>query len=560
MPTKVFPVEHTPRIVITNCSGDLDVQRWDERAIEVTADTDEQVGRMEQNDDALIIERATDDVRVRAPADAQVLVERLHGDLEARGIQSISVTDAHGDVSIAEVAEARLHAVGGDVRVRGVEHMILQDDKQREYQVDDLSAQRVSAAEIESVGGDLQLREVQTATIGSVGGDCDAQVQETLNFSSIGGDLQIRGGGQVQVRGGDIGGDFDARDLHDLMVGSVGGGAEIRAVTGDVRLGSVGGDATIVDAQGDIHLGPVGGDAELRTARGSVRAGLVGGDLHLQSAFPTDGTAGLQVGGDATIELPAEPNLTIQALVGGDVRGPGLQAGSGAVTVTYGEGSARLHLTVGGDLELRGAMPQQVSSSQQDWDTFGKEMSRVGDELGRNMERWGDEFGRKMSRWGDEFGRNMAKKFEDMEVDVHRAERKMRVKFNDREWVMDRDRLERLKEQARQAAHEGVSGALEAVERALAGLGVPPAPSEPPRPSAPPRPPAPTNVSTPPEPPATGPTMRLGAETDAADAPAPQASNAVAPDVETERAAILQMIAEGRISPEEGDMLLDALG
>jgi hypothetical protein len=32
------------------------------------------------------------------------------------------------------------------------------------------------------------------------------------------------------------------------------------------------------------------------------------------------------------------------------------------------------------------------------------------------------------------------------------------------------------------------------------------------------------------------------------------------PDIEAERAAILRMVAEGRISPEEGDMLLDALG
>jgi hypothetical protein len=46
-----------------------------------------------------------------------------------------------------------------------------------------------------------------------------------------------------------------------------------------------------------------------------------------------------------------------------------------------------------------------------------------------------------------------------------------------------------------------------------------------------------------------------------ADAPAQaEASAAPPPDIETERAAILQMIAEGRISPEEGDMLLDALG
>jgi hypothetical protein len=43
--------------------------------------------------------------------------------------------------------------------------------------------------------------------------------------------------------------------------------------------------------------------------------------------------------------------------------------------------------------------------------------------------------------------------------------------------------------------------------------------------------------------------------------PEAQATPAAAPrDIESERAAILQMVAEGRISPEEGDMLLDALG
>jgi hypothetical protein len=33
-----------------------------------------------------------------------------------------------------------------------------------------------------------------------------------------------------------------------------------------------------------------------------------------------------------------------------------------------------------------------------------------------------------------------------------------------------------------------------------------------------------------------------------------------APDLEQEREAILRMIAEGRISPEEGDLLLEGLG
>jgi hypothetical protein len=37
-------------------------------------------------------------------------------------------------------------------------------------------------------------------------------------------------------------------------------------------------------------------------------------------------------------------------------------------------------------------------------------------------------------------------------------------------------------------------------------------------------------------------------------------NNASEPDLEQEREAILRMIAEGRISPEEGDMLLEGLG
>ena len=38
------------------------------------------------------------------------------------------------------------------------------------------------------------------------------------------------------------------------------------------------------------------------------------------------------------------------------------------------------------------------------------------------------------------------------------------------------------------------------------------------------------------------------------------ASNADEPNLEQEREAILRMIAEGRISPEEGDLLLEGLG
>src|SRR6266702_5303684 len=68
---------------------------------------------------------------------------------------------------------------------------------------------------------------------------------------------------------------------------------------------------------------------------------------------------------------------------------------------------------------------------------------------------------------------------------------RVRVRVNDREWRMDPERLERLKEQARKAATEGIVGAFEAVEQAIGNLGLPRSP-KPPVPPTPPTSPAPS--------------------------------------------------------------------
>ena len=84
------------------------------------------------------------------------------------------------------------------------------------------------------------------------------------------------------------------------------------------------------------------------------------------------------------------------------------------------------------------------------------------------------------------------------------------------------------------------------MERALSRVRVPPVPGVPPVPPVPGVPPVPPV-------PATGQTIRIEMPP-VAEPAAPPASR------EQERETILRMIAEGRISPEEGDLLLDALG
>src|SRR5215213_9580229 len=60
MATQSFPAGAAPRIVLNGCSGDLEIEIWDERAIEI--ETDGSVDRLNQSDEALVIENVDDNL------------------------------------------------------------------------------------------------------------------------------------------------------------------------------------------------------------------------------------------------------------------------------------------------------------------------------------------------------------------------------------------------------------------------------------------------------------------------------------------------------------------
>src|SRR5206468_3321862 len=115
-------------------------------------------------------------------------------------------------------------------------------------------------------------------------------------------------------------------------------------------------------------------------------------DAPLASSFAAEHPVRIAVGGNARVELPEAPNLTIRAIVGGQVAGAGIASrGSGMATLVYGEGAAQLSMIVGGNLELHGrATPRTVNSFGADWGEFGHELGKRGRELGR--------IGRKLGR------------------------------------------------------------------------------------------------------------------------------------------------------------------
>jgi DUF4097 and DUF4098 domain-containing protein YvlB len=524
-----FPAGPEPRVRIGAVQGDLRVEAWEEDAILVRTAAP---GEVYQENDEVVIDRAGD-LLIRAPSRAAVNLEVCHGDATLTGVRQAAMVRVHGDLRVTALHTAQVEQVGGDTRVTAL-------------------VERFSAA---SIGGDLKVSAASDATVavGSVSGDLELDgALGALQVGQVGGDADLDGA-CARVDLGNIGGDLSLAQVNHLKVGSVGG------------------DLDVERALGQVEVGNVGGDADLASLEGTLALANVGGDLTLRASFAPNNRTRTLVSGDARVTLTGEPDLTLTAVVGGDIRGVAVGAGDGRkrLNLRYGAGNASLDLTVSGDLRIQAPRADSRSSRvesgfgaefERDWAEFGRNLGELGRELGRIGSEIGAEIAAALSREGgiysaaraEDLAREVAARARELqrraeqqaravEERARRAEQqaRVRVKINEREWQFDPQRLERIKEQARRAAAEGLAGALEAVERALSRLRVPP--DAPAPPGAPP-PPA--------QPPATGQTIRI-------ETPPERAAPG---DIEREREAILRMVAEGRISPEEGDLLLEALG
>lgn len=602
MSQQTFAVSEMPRIVITRVKGDLSVKPWDQR--EVSVDVDGRVGGIQQEGDALLISDCSSDLELMMPSDASIKVSSVGGDVEISGVRRVELENVGGDVELQDISgdasaetigeAVDLTNIGGDLSVSNVLAL-----RVRRRVGGSAELAQIGQIEMEAISGDCEVQSAGTVMIAAVAGDLEAQdISTVLRCGVVSGDCEVQGSAAAQVAIGNTGGSLEIGGAASVQAGNVRGDCEINDVMTDVEVGNISGDLECRGVGGNVRIGRVAGDAELNGITGSVEISTVGGDLELQSSFPPDSHTQIKIGGEATITLPDNPNVRISAVVGGDVSGIGIVATSGGnmVNLVYGDGNAYLDLKVGGDLDLHSFDQPRSSSSMGGmgsgaWNDFGREMA----DFGREMGKLGQELSREISEavknagWsaGSDVAEEVRRKTEESvrrarqraeedarrsraraEENARRAQQhssRVNVRFNEREWRMDPARLNRILEQAKQAADEGVFGALEAVERALRNIHIPNPPNRP----TPPNPPAPP----------TPPRGSEGSEYPASSVEPVQPVSPVEPvspvtssfagqeqgegqnaNPEQEREAILRMIAEGRITPEEGDMLLEALG
>jgi hypothetical protein len=376
MATQTFSTGTNPHISLADCEGDVLIEAWDERSIAVEAE--DGTVAPSQEGETLAIRGARGRLHLRVPGETAVTVQGQRGGVHVRSLYGAALVDG-----------AESFRIEGDGNWR-------RWLRAWRWNSHDVEVRNVGAVDLDYVIGNLTLSGVQSADARAIGGNATAQ--------SIKGNLRIR---------------------------NVGGSSLIEEVGGDLEVGNVGGNCDVRGVEGTLQISNVGGNADVRGAGTVLKVGNIGGNLtlneaQLASSFAAEQPVRVAVGGNAHLELPDQPNLTIHAVVGGSINGEGVSShGGGMLTLVYGAGAGRLNVMAGGNLELRGGGAPRVSGmSGSDWSELSHKFGKTGRELGRIGRELGREFGgvgRDLSREFGGLGRELGRELADMGREIGRA-------------------------------------------------------------------------------------------------------------------------------------------
>ncbi len=319
MGNATYTVGETPSILLNHCRGSVEIEGGSHGAIKVSSDsmphTTQQAGQ-------LVIEDCDDDLRLEVPPGSTIRIEHADGEVRARHLASLVLGHVGGGLTLGTIS--------GQCSARHVE-------------------------------GDVRVRDTTELTIGVASGDLDlGALHGRCNIEHVDGDLRARAVGALHL--GVINGDLDvgtARDYCRVQV--VNGDVTAREVAA-LSVHSTNGDLDIEGVEGPLELHRVQGDARIRGTLTGLGPTQIQGDLDLDVRFQPESEYRISVDGDGRLNLRSSEHLTLRARVRGDVHGLGPRVSDKEVIHTWGTGAATLHLTVSGDLHVRGGEPTPAAS------------------------------------------------------------------------------------------------------------------------------------------------------------------------------------------------------
>jgi SHOCT-like protein/putative adhesin len=166
--SKIISAGRTPKIRIDSIDGDLSVVGWDGEDVLIKTDEDEL--SLKQNGDEIAFS-CTDDVSLRIPKDASLLIQRIGGDAALRGVMgNVEIKEIDNDLSIRDVGSVSIGTVASDFSLRGAKGNLY----------------------IKNVAGDVSIRDVDgNVTLDSVADD--------LALRGARGDIKVNVGEDVVV-------------------------------------------------------------------------------------------------------------------------------------------------------------------------------------------------------------------------------------------------------------------------------------------------------------------------------------------------------------------------
>ncbi len=241
MTNRTVSAGRAPHISIESAGGDLSIVGWEGEDLLIKSDEE---CRFSQDGDHIVLS-CPDDMALRVPRGASLIIQTVGGDLALRGVSGdIQIQTIGGDASIRDANNVSLGSVHSDLSLRGARGNVSvrgigSDASLREIQGD---------VSLESVGDDLVLRDVR--------GNLKVNVGEDVVLS-----LAPRPGNNYAVDAGDdvmivLPADTDA-DLalegDGVIVNWPGIEEEEEASSRVLRLGS-GGAKIAIRAGGEVRL------------------------------------------------------------------------------------------------------------------------------------------------------------------------------------------------------------------------------------------------------------------------------------------------------------------
>jgi ElaB/YqjD/DUF883 family membrane-anchored ribosome-binding protein len=351
--------------------------------------------------------------------------------------------------------------------------------------------------------------DVQQTEVGLVMGFHDDTVLQVpvnaiLRIGTVDGDLSVQGvAGRVTISKAQNG--LDVREVGPLRVEGVGDDLTVRGVRGDCWVGGVGDDANIAMVMGSLTVHGVGDELSVSDIAGGLTAN-VGSDVDLRIAIVPGQRYEIRSGGDVNCRFQSDASAKVSIAAGGEINVRNMQGGTqnlnNVATFIIGDGEAIVDIKAGGEVNIRGV---DISELKDPWNDFGADFSVHAADIAQQVVMQIEAQVGGLSRQLDE------------KLSSYGASEEIAAKIQEKIQSALRRAEERLSE-----VLKNVDVRINDAELKSRGKGVNWAPTPPPAP----KPPKPTRQSA----------------------------------SEEERKMVLKMVGDKRISVEQAEQLLRALG